>query len=424
MPKTTPVRMDVPAVTASTRRSTPRKARGRQTHEQPDQPAHRDDAQAAADERERHALGEQLPQQARPARAHRDAHGQLALARHQAREEQVRHVDARDEQHEPRRAQQHEQRATGVADEDLVERADRRAMGMVPKRRQPGAERFHLGPRLLERHVRLEARDHPHEVVAARRLVEGPRERQPELGALRVVEARRHDARYRVRLAVERHALTDERGIGPEPLPPQPVGQHDGLRAAGLILFGRERTAHARRDAQHREPRRGDRRAADARRVARAGQHDAARRRAADRRKHLALVPPVHVDGKGGRRARHLGLHVEHHDEPVGVGEGQRLEQHGVDRAEHRGVGADAKGQGEGRRGREAGVLDQGANAEPEILPEAVHHLTSRPRRRQTVRGCHAPLEGDSCQGRGSGPDRENGTTRPDSSQRRDAAVA
>ena len=64
------------------------------------------DAEQAAGACEHHALGQQLTHETLAARAHRGAHGELAAPLQRAREEQVREVGARDEQHAAGRAAQ------------------------------------------------------------------------------------------------------------------------------------------------------------------------------------------------------------------------------------------------------------------------------------------------------------------------------
>ena len=80
----------------------------------------------------------------------------------------------------------------------------------------------------------------------------------------------------------------------------------------------------------------------------------------------LAQLCPRHVvpaeqwrGGIGGRRA----LHDPH--QAIGVVVGERLEQYGIDDAEHRGGGADAKGQRDHRRSGEAGASRQATNRVP-----------------------------------------------------------
>ena len=77
---------------------------------------------AAADQAEDHALGEQLADQAAATGAERGPHGDLALARRRAREQQVRDVHARDQQHEADGAEQQPERASQVADHRFVQR--------------------------------------------------------------------------------------------------------------------------------------------------------------------------------------------------------------------------------------------------------------------------------------------------------------
>ena len=73
--------------------------------------AARDDhAEDGANRRQHHALDQQLADNARARRADREAHGDLTLARGGARQQQVREVGAGDQQHEPGRRQQHDQR--------------------------------------------------------------------------------------------------------------------------------------------------------------------------------------------------------------------------------------------------------------------------------------------------------------------------
>ena len=73
---------------------------------------------------EHQALREQLAHEARPRAAERRPHRQLALARGRAHEQQVRHVRARDEQHERDGAHERQDRGPHVGDEILVHRLD------------------------------------------------------------------------------------------------------------------------------------------------------------------------------------------------------------------------------------------------------------------------------------------------------------
>ena len=87
------------------------------------------DAERGAHQRQQHALGEELADQAAAARADRRANGDLALAHGRARQQQARHVGAGDDQQERRRAEQREERRPEDADDFGRER--NRARGVV-----------------------------------------------------------------------------------------------------------------------------------------------------------------------------------------------------------------------------------------------------------------------------------------------------
>ncbi len=70
------------------------------------------------------ALGEHLPHETRTAAAERGANRQLALARRRTHEQQVRHVRARDQQHERHGTHEREDRRSYVGDEIRVHRLD------------------------------------------------------------------------------------------------------------------------------------------------------------------------------------------------------------------------------------------------------------------------------------------------------------
>ena len=79
------------------------------------------EAQRAADQRQQHIFGQQLPHDAAAGRAHRRADRDLAFSRGGPHEQQVRDVRAGDEQHEGDGANQHEQRRPDVADHPFLQ---------------------------------------------------------------------------------------------------------------------------------------------------------------------------------------------------------------------------------------------------------------------------------------------------------------
>ena len=84
-------------------------------------PAH-EHSDGAADQAEQQALGQQLLEQPAASRAKRQADGDLFLPPCPARQQQIRHVGAGDQQNQSRRAEQHIQNRTGAAGIGLAER--------------------------------------------------------------------------------------------------------------------------------------------------------------------------------------------------------------------------------------------------------------------------------------------------------------
>jgi len=78
--------------------------------------------QRAARQRQHHAFGEQLLQQPPAACADGGADRDLALAGRRTRQEQVRHVRTRNQQHEADRADEDKQRRAYVLDERFLKR--------------------------------------------------------------------------------------------------------------------------------------------------------------------------------------------------------------------------------------------------------------------------------------------------------------
>ena len=118
------------------------------------------------------------------ARAERGAQRHLVLTRGRARQQQVRHVGARDEQHERHRAHERDERRPRVLDDVVLERHDadahvgRLVFGVLLA--ELARDAVHLGLRLRERHARLEpAEDREEREVARRPLAVVEPERLP-----------------------------------------------------------------------------------------------------------------------------------------------------------------------------------------------------------------------------------------------------
>ena len=149
-----------------------------------DEPVREQQAGAGGGERQQHAFGQQLPHDTHAPDAERRADRDLAPARRAAREQQVRHVAARDEQHDEDGAEQHEEPRAVAADDVLAERFHRVAqLGDVAREIVPHANRHRLEllQRLLARDAALQPAVHRQVVLVVHRLALGcERDRNPQ----------------------------------------------------------------------------------------------------------------------------------------------------------------------------------------------------------------------------------------------------
>ena len=98
----------------------------------------------------------------RPARDGRP-HGELLVAVHAARQQQVGNVGARDEQHQAHHAQQRQQERPDVTDDLLVQRCDANAViraGLRVLGREPVLDGVHLRLRLAQCRAGTQPRCH------------------------------------------------------------------------------------------------------------------------------------------------------------------------------------------------------------------------------------------------------------------------
>ncbi len=349
------------------------------------EPAHAEDAEQQADraarDRQHQHLGEVLPDDAPAAGAQRDPDRHFALPERRARDEQVRHVDARDEQHADACAEHRvEERVDLGPERDLRVRQDvgghpfvrRRELGLELRGNRPRL-RFRLG----QRHVRLEQ---PHHLVrrpvGARLGERTDHERDPELLLERKAERLRHHADDRPVDAAGPHGPADHVRSAAVLLLPQVVAEQHDRRGGRTIVTLAETAADHRVHAQHPEdghrqfPRREPLRAPLLGR-----QVD---RRDTDRPEHvergLPLLPGghvVHADrparlplGRVGRDERH---------DPVGVPERQPLEETAVDDAEDGRAQAEAEAERhDGHQGQRR-ILHEHPHAGLDIAQELVH---------------------------------------------------
>jgi hypothetical protein len=116
--------------------------------------------QRGAEQGEDQTLGEELPDDAPAIRAERGPNGNLALSGRAARQQQVRDVGARNQEHERDRAREDEKGGPVLARQLFVERNDARAPACVARRklrRERSRDGCHLGLRLRDGEPRFQS---------------------------------------------------------------------------------------------------------------------------------------------------------------------------------------------------------------------------------------------------------------------------
>ena len=188
---------------------------------------------AAAEEREKDAFGEELSREPPLPCAQRRAQREFPAPRERARQQQIGHVGARDQQHHSDSAEQQEQGSARVTRYLQGERLDTRIEPPFALRKLlffPAGKRVQLRLGLARRNARSQPRHH-RKVRRAARLV-GQIQRDPELRLSRKIhegrhffrarkgESRGHYADHRIGLAVQFDGATKNRAVPTEPLLP------------------------------------------------------------------------------------------------------------------------------------------------------------------------------------------------------------
>ena len=194
----------------------PRHARRARRDDPGDEPLRQHEAGGRRRQRQHRAFGQQLAHDAAPAGAERGADGDFASTGGAAREQQVRDVAARDQQHESDGAQQDEQTRSIAADELLAKRLHRVAelAGVAWEVvAQPHGDGLELLQRLLDRGAAREPAVHRQVVLVVHRLAfSRERDRDPQLLAVaRQIERGRHHARHDRVAAVDSNRCADDR---------------------------------------------------------------------------------------------------------------------------------------------------------------------------------------------------------------------
>ncbi len=371
---------------------------GQRRQDRPRAPLGEDRSHDPTRDREDHALGEKLPHDTPRARPESGADGEFPTPPGRARQQQVRHVGAGDQQHEADRSEQHEKDALDAADDVFLEghEGDPRPLVRLRVRRlQVPRDPVHVRAGLLRGHPRAQATDDagPHaDPAVAKGLIRPLSDRYVDVRFVGHGRTGRRHADDGVGLAVERDALARDVLRHRELALPHALPQHDDRPGTGLVLLRKKRPAQHRLDAEQRKELGRDHVGLEPLRLARPGQVEVVRAIGAERREDAVVLPPVQVVEVGDRthperpRPRVDGVELLRSREREGI------EQHPADHGEEGRVRADPERQREHRDGREARVPAQNPEPVSNILPEAPQ--VSPPEARETGRalpGRYAP---------------------------------
>jgi hypothetical protein len=227
---------------------------------------------------------------------------------------------------------------------------------------------------LWQRQARLHASDDiPDHLAAIADQVRIDRLRRVRLSAARVVEAGGGHADDLVGNAAQKHALADDARVAAELLP-QSMTEDDDSR--GTVRLGRSiKATHRRNDTEHVEegPHRAHRN--ESPRVALLGEDRRARRPG---RRRVEEIRTLHDVERLARTHRLLEqIHRRqirlHDDDAVEVARGDRMQEDPIDRAEDRGVGADAQRENSQCRAGEPRPLAELSECVAKIARQRVH---------------------------------------------------
>ncbi len=342
---------------------------GRHRHERPQRGPAEAQSRRAARRSDQETLEQHLAGQARASGAERRAERQLAAPCLEMHQPEVRHVRARDEQHDPDAAHQHAQRAAGIADHvvlqqmkarsdaGVLEELQREAFGRRERAQHDRQHPGHVGIGLGQRDARLETSQPLVAELAQVSVGAVQPERQDDgrIGEIQKPELARENADDPPADTVDPDRAPDGRGLAAEPSLPIGVADHRRGGTGRDVVGARELTPRRRRDAENRQHAVGDRdrghvlglagsRDADVLRSIQADVLEASALLAIDevvRRRH---VHPVEV---------HARRDVPEADELFRIWIGERLQEDAIEHAEDGGVRAHRHDQGQQRHERE-----------------------------------------------------------------------
>ena len=224
---------------------------GQQREEPAEKPSGEQQTDRRADAGQRELFDQQLPDQLSTTRANRASDGELLAPRRAAHEQEIRDVDARDQEDHRDRAEQHEQRAPDIAHVVVLQRKHQHVPAGAALRvalRDVSGDGVDVRPRPLHRNAWLEASDARQIVTAhTEALFRGEGHRHPHLGLLRrELEPGGHHAHDGDRLLVETHHPANRIGATAEAPLPRAIREQGHRRRARRVV-GVRQAATARR---------------------------------------------------------------------------------------------------------------------------------------------------------------------------------
>src|SRR6266852_5150338 len=317
---------------------------GHQAHHAPEHGYRKQRPQSAAHHRQRKALDQELPENSRTGCPLRGPDSDFFLPRRSPRKQQIRNIDASNQEHEPDRSHH-----------------------------EPEAQAGALGKKII-----LQRLDTHHEIlILATDLVWLKGQRDIHLGITIVRRTGIRNSQDGIQFAAHAELSADNAGIAPEPLAPVFVVEDDYMIVAGLRVFRNEMPPE-NHFCSKQEVEKAGRYAAclDLLRPFRCRDGKALSRPGIERLEDLALFLPVEV--VDGRSAIALPFLVRpDHNDSVAIHIRERRKQHRIEQAENRRRGPNAQGQGKQGHRREPRTLPEQPQAVANIAPKFGHNRTS-----------------------------------------------
>ncbi len=353
-----------------------------------------------------HQLTDQLPAR----RADGKADGDLLLAGEGARDQQVRHVGASDQQHQPDHAHENDESfrkaiaqlgvsGAGFVDVDCsAEKLLAQIGGPFGGCRQRRFVLADLVEKCLQRRrggldgvAGFETREHLHPALPSIVHVHPCPIRQHDglhqdrhanlrrTGGIESTEPGGGDADDGHRVIVHQDLAPDDIAISVEAAHPIVVAEDDvGVaQINAVVLFGAEHAAESGLDAEHREVIAGDEFGADALGLIAQADGSVGEPATENLGERRGLLLKILIDGIGMHAPSHVGSVVGtflvKHDQLVRILHGQQAEHHLVQQREDGGIGTDAESEREHGNSREQRIAPHGAKSKTQVRQQALH---------------------------------------------------